>query len=224
MLGTSIIAFEGIDGSGKTVQMNLLARALKKRGMRVDTISFPVYGSFFGREIGNYLTNAQGVAASDVDSKSMALWFAMDRYLAFRELDLGDTDALLINRYVLSNAVYQSIRERDLDGPDILGFVMDLEYGRLDLPQPDAIIYLDVNIEEAGANVLRKGYRAYAGNARDVYESQAGMQRRARAKYREYAALFENVFLIPCMDENGMKPEREIAIQVEEALLKHNIF
>lgn len=220
MSDTVIIAFEGIDGSGKTVQMNLLKRSLKKRGMRVDTMSFPMYGSFFGREIGRYLTGAEGVSASDVDNKSMALWFALDRFEAFRGYQRGEMDVLLINRYVLSNAVYQSIRERDLDKPDLLDFVLELEYGRFQIPAAHAHIYLDVNIEEAGANVLRKGYREYAGNAKDVYEAQTGIQRRARAKYLEYAALLENIHVVPCMDGSGMKAEQDIAMQVEETLVR----
>ncbi len=35
----------------------------------------------------------------------------------FRNYRDGEADFLLINRYVLSNAVYQSIRERDISEP-----------------------------------------------------------------------------------------------------------
>ena len=52
MSHTSVIAFEGIDGSGKTVQMQYLRRTLQQLGMSVDTKAFPVYQSYFGREIG----------------------------------------------------------------------------------------------------------------------------------------------------------------------------
>ncbi len=218
MASTVVIAFEGIDGSGKTVQMNYLERALKKRGMRVETYSFPVYSSFFGRQVGKYLTGAEGVLASEVDSKSMALWFALDRFEALRDFQDGDVDVLLINRYILSNAVYQSIRDRDIDGPDMLDFVMTLEYDRFGIPIADAHIYLDVGTDEAGENVLRKGYREYAGNARDVYESQVGIQTRARAKYLEYAALLNNLYVVPCMEGGKMKSEKDIAILVEAAV------
>lgn len=220
---TKVITFEGIDGSGKSVQMNHLERSLKRRGMRVNAISFPDYSSFFGREVGKYLTGADGVAASDVDQKSMALWFALDRHAALRDYRDGEMDVLLINRYVLSNAVYQSIRERDTGGQDMLEFVLELEYGQFGIPKADAHIYLDVNIEEASANVLRKGYREYAGNVKDVYEAQSGIQRRARAKYLEYAMLMNNIYVIPCMECGHMKSEKEIAMLVEEALLSAGI-
>ncbi len=223
MGNTTVIAFEGIDGSGKTVQMYHLERALIRRGMRVDTISFPVYSSFFGREVGKLLTGAEGVSADTVDGKSMALWFALDRFEAFQGYQDGQTDVLLINRYVLSNAVYQSIRDRDLDQPDLLDFVMDLEYGHFGIPVADAHIYLDVDVADAGRNVVRKGYRDYVGNDRDVYEAQVSLQLRARAKYLEYATLLDNVFVVPCMEDNRLRSEAEIAMLVEDALLHSGI-
>lgn len=223
MSKTTVIAFEGIDGSGKTVQMYHLERALTRRGMRVDTMSFPVYRSFFGREVGKFLTGAEGVTADEVDGKSMCLWFALDRFEAFHDYVDGAADVLLINRYVLSNAVYQSIRERDLDKPDMLDFVLDMEYGHFGIPVADAYVYLNVDVVDATTNVLRKGYREYVGNDKDVYESQAAMQQRARAKYLEYATLLDNVYVIPCMEDGALKSERDIAIEVENTLLHAGI-
>ena len=134
MSETKIIAFEGIDGTGKSVQMEALRTRLEARGRRVGVLSFPDYGSFFGGCVGRYLTKKDGVSASDVDQRSMALWFAMDRWAAFQGFDYSKFDVLVINRYVLSNAVYQSIRDRDVDKPDILDFVLTLEHEQLSLP------------------------------------------------------------------------------------------
>lgn len=223
MAPTTVVAFEGIDGSGKTVQLYHLERSLKKRGMIVETMSFPMYGSFFGREVGNYLTASHGISANDVDGKSMALWFALDRFEAFENYRDGDADVLLINRYVLSNAVYQSIRERDLDQPNLLDFVLELEHNHFFIPRAHAHVVLDVNIEEAGANIFRKGYREYTGNSKDLYESQSSLQKRARAKYIEYSKLLNNVFVVSCMDGDKLKSETDIAILVEETLFKNGI-
>ena len=219
----TIISFEGIDGSGKTIQMYHLERTLQMRGMRVDTLSFPVYSSFFGRQVGKYLTAAEGVAASDVDGKSMALWFALDRFEAFCEDAHEDVEVLLINRYVLSNAVYQSIRDCDLGKPDLLDFVLELEHNHFNIPEADVHVYLDVNTEDAEQNVLRKGYREYVGNARDVYEAQSGIQERARLKYLEYAQRLNNILVIPCMEHGKMKSEQDIAMQIEEELIRNGV-
>ncbi len=215
---TKIITIEGIDGSGKTVQYNLLLEKLRGMGYTVDTKSFPVYESFFGGQVGRYLSGEEGVWATDVDQKSMALWFAMDRFKAFESWRDGEFDFLIINRYVLSNAVYQSIRDRDLSRPDIMDWVFELEYGELGLPRPDVNIFFDVAAENAGMNVDKKGFREYVGAGRDVYERSLGMQERARNMYVAASQRYDDVCIINCMDKNAMLPPEEISKRVIAAL------
>ena len=217
MSETKIIAFEGIDGTGKSVQMEELKTRLERQGLRVGVLSFPDYGSFFGGCVGRYLTKKDGVSASDVDQRSMALWFAMDRWAAFRDFDYSKFDVLLINRYVLSNAVYQSIRDRDVDKPDILDFVLELEHRQLKLPQPDLYLILDVDLSAAQDNVTKKGYREYVGDEKDEYEKQDSIQIRARAKYLSFGERLSNVQVIPCMEDGALLPIEAIAQRVYAA-------
>ena len=218
MSQTKIIAFEGIDGTGKSVQMEELKKRLEQRGLTVGVLSFPDYGSFFGGCVGRYLTRKDGVSASDVDQRSMALWFAMDRWAAFQGFDYGAFDVLLINRYVLSNAVYQSIRDRDVDQPDILDFVLTLEHEQLSLPRPDLYLILDVDLSAAQNNVSKKGYRDYVGHEKDEYEKQDSIQIRARAKYLSFGERLSNVRVIPCMESGQLLPIEAIAGRVCEAV------
>ena len=218
MSETKIIAFEGIDGTGKSVQMEALQRRLEQRGLRVGVLSFPDYGSFFGGCVGRFLTKRGGVSASDVDQRSMALWFAMDRWAAFQGFDYRRFDVLLINRYVLSNAVYQSIRDRDVDKPDILDFVLELEHRQLKLPLPDLYLILDVDLSAAQDNVTKKGYRDYVGDEKDEYEKQDSIQIRAREKYLSFGERLENVKVIPCMEDSALLPIEAIAQRVFAAV------
>ena len=215
---TKIIAFEGIDGTGKTVQMERLCDRLTARGKAVKTLSFPVYTSFFGSEVGRLLAGKDGVRADEVDGKSMALWFALDRFEAFRSFEYTDADVLLINRYVLSNAVYQSIRDCDLGKPDLLDFVLSLEYEHFKIPRADAYLVLDMSPKSASKNVDSKGYRAYVGNARDVYEAVSDIQQRARMQYIDYARRLDNVSIIPCMQGDSLKSIDEIGQLIDSAL------
>ncbi len=218
MSETKIIAFEGIDGTGKSVQMEQLRAKLEQQGLTVGVLSFPDYGSFFGGCVGRYLTKKDGVSASDVDQRSMALWFAMDRWAAFQGFDYTRFDVLLINRYVLSNAVYQSIRDRDVDKPDILDFVLELEHRQLKLPQPDLYLILDVDLTAAQSNVSKKGYRDYVGDEKDEYEKQDSIQIRARAKYLSFGERLPNVQVIPCMANGALLPIETIAQRVYAAV------
>ncbi len=218
MSETKIIAFEGIDGTGKSVQMEQLRVKLEQQGFTVGVLSFPDYGSFFGGCVGRYLTKKDGVSASDVDQRSMALWFAMDRWAAFQGFDYSRFDVLLINRYVLSNAVYQSIRDRDVDKPDILDFVLELEHRQLKLPQPDLYLILDVDLTAAQSNVSKKGYRDYVGDEKDEYEKQDSIQIRARAKYLSFGERLDNVQVIPCMADGALLSIETIAQRVYAAV------
>lgn len=211
---TKIIAFEGIDGTGKTVQMQRLSGTLRAKGKTVLELSFPMYDSFFGGLVGRYLTGKDGVAADTVDGKSMALWFALDRFEAFKNLDYAGCDFLLINRYVLSNAVYQSIRDCDRDKPDLLDFCLTLEHEHFGIPRPDLNLVLDMDIEQAADNVDKKGFRDYVGNARDVYESIDSIQMRARQKYRAYAERLDSIVFIPCMKDGRLESIDTIAARV----------
>lgn len=223
MKKTRIIAIEGIDGSGKGVQYKMLIRALSDLGYAVASRDYPMYDTFFGAEVGKLLSGRNDVDADKVDGKSMALWFALDRWESFRDYRDGEADFLVINRFVLSNAVYQSIRDVDLDKPDIFDWVMELEYGHFGLPRPDVNLVFSVTPEAAGENVLKKGFRDYVGKRKDLYEASHSIQARAMKKYGEIAARFDDVELIPCMEGERLLPVEEIASRVLAALDKRKL-
>lgn len=202
MRKTKIISIEGIDGSGKGSQFPLLYEALTARGYTVARRDYPCYESFFGKEVGRLLAGDGGARADAIEGKSMALWFALDRFESFQSYRDGETDFLLLNRFVLSNAVYQSIRDIDLGKPDIVDWIFELEYEHFGLPRPDATLLFDVSEAQAEENVKKKGFRGYVGEGADVYESSTGIQERARKKYLACAERFPEIAVIPCM-ENG---------------------
>ena len=215
---TKIIAFEGIDGTGKTVQLQQLFERLTARGLVVRTLSFPMYETFFGAECGRLLSGSGGVRANEVDQRSMALWYALDRFEAFRDFNYSDADVLLINRYILSNAVYQSVRGRDLGNPDLLDFVVELEYEHFRIPKADVHIVLDMNPENALENVGKKGFRDYVGDQPDIYEALPDIQKRARQKYMEYAKRMPGIRIIPCMEQNHLKSIEAIGALIDKQL------
>ena len=212
---TRIITIEGIDGSGKTVQFKRLCANLASLGYSVSTKEFPVYTAFFGSQVGKLLSGEDGVAATEVDQRSMALWYALDRWEDFRNWKDGESDFLIINRYILANAVYQSIRDRDLGKPDIMDWVFELEYEHFGLPRPDINIFFDVNTDRAGKNVDKKGFRDYVGGeTRDVYEKSLGIQERARSMYLSAAERYGDVSVIECMEGEAMLTPEAIAESV----------
>lgn len=191
-----LIAIEGIDRAGKTTQTDLLRVALEAAGRRVEVMSFPRYETFFGRTIRALLHGGGPTSAATVDPRSMALWYALDRFDAFAELAREASgerllaDIMLVNRFTLSNAVYQSARAEATDPAEagaLFEWVLELEHGRLGLPRPALTVVLDVEIE---LSHLRSHRAADAGGRveqPDLYERSTTLLARARQRYLDAA-------------------------------------
>ncbi len=214
-----IVAVEGIDGSGKSLHFDILEKYLNEQGRASIQISFPRYETFVGREIGQMLSGKTEVRADLVDARSMALWYAVDRYNCFRNNDFSGYDYVLFNRYTLANAVYQSLRVPEIEREDFVNWVFELEHGEFKLPVPDCYIILDVDTEASKINVSKKGHRDYIGEEADVYEKNSTLMANARDMYLSLAKSIVNAKVISCMDESGnLLPPMEIHLKIREAL------
>ncbi len=216
-----VIAFEGIDGSGKGVQIREIAGRLNGLGRKVLVQDFPVYSGFFGKEIGRMLSGEQDVRADVVDPRSMSLWYALDRHEALKGIDRREYDDILFNRSTLSNAVYQSIRTREEDREAFIEWLFELEFERLGVWEPDLYFIFDVTEEQSKKNVEKKEQRVYLKDTFDVYERSQRIMNQARSVYLRLAQEYDNMYIIPCMDENGVfKSIEEIADLVMKKIME----
>lgn len=209
------VAFEGIDGSGKGVQLKVLEEKLKNEGKKTAVVDFPQYESFFGYEIGKLLSGKYEARADRLDPKSMSLWYAMDRWQAFSKADYSEYDYVLLNRSTLSNAVYQVLRAHDDEKEEMLRWIEKLEFEILGIPKPDIILVFDVPVKRSRENVARKGHRDYVGEDADVYEKNLYFLEKVRNGYVDAAEKFDNARKISCMaDDGGMRTIEDIAAEV----------
>ena len=123
----------------------------------------------------------------------------------------------------MSNAVYQSIRDRDFEKPDIVDWVFELEYDKLALPRPDLNVFLSVETECAKANVSKKGYRDYVGSGSDVYEKSKSLQQRASDKYYELSERFSDIEVVSCTENGKMRTVEEISDSIMALLEKRGL-
>lgn len=223
--GPILLALEGLDGSGKTVQARLLRAALERKGARVLALDFPRYDSFFGREIGRLLSGRDGSqTAMELDPKSMCLWYAADRWRTLSACDWRAYDYVLFNRYTLSNAVYQTARQFGGMNRAFVDWVFQLEHVQLGLPEPDLYFYLETTVEGVEGNVLKKEGRSYVRGA-DVYECASDLLARCRALYLELSGTRENIQAIPCLSETGdMLPPEKIGSRILSALRERGLY
>jgi len=184
-----LIAVEGVDGAGKRTLTEGLRVAFEAAGKSVATLAFPRYGQSVAADVAaEALHGRHGDLASSV--YAMAMLFALDRAGGaeqIRHLD-REHDLVILDRYVASNAAYSAARLRQQADGEAVGWVHDMEYGRLGLPAPDWQVLLGVSVELADQ---RARHRAGldAGRARDAYERDAGLQQRTGAVYTALAAV-----------------------------------
>jgi dTMP kinase len=182
------MAIEGVDGAGKRTLTQGLCTALQAAGRSVATLAFPRYGQSVAADVAAEALHGQhGDLASSV--YAMAMLFALDRAGAaaqIRELCSGH-DVVILDRYVASNAAYSAARLHQDAGGEVVDWVHQIEYQRLQLPAPDWQVLLGVSAELAGQRA-RDRARQDASRSRDAYERDNELQQRTGAAYAGLAA------------------------------------
>lgn len=143
----TLITIEGTDGSGKATQTALLAETLQKKGLPVRKLSFPNYDSDSSALVKMYLGGAFGAHPDDVNPFAASTFYAVDRYASYKtdwEKAYLDGEIILTDRYTISNAIHQGAKLPDIERKAYLDWLFDFEYGRLGIPKPTLVIYLDV--------------------------------------------------------------------------------
>lgn len=183
------IAIEGIDGSGKRTQLDLLAHALKYRGVQCAQFSFPRYDSSFGRLVARYLNGEFGPLPA-VDAHLSALLYAGDRFESKGELEaaLNSGKTLLVDRYIASNLAHQTARVSPERRPEFLGWLKELEYGLYGLPVEDLVLYMRLPVTEAHRLVGLKKAREYTTLQRDLQEADQKHLEQAALVYDQLAS------------------------------------
>ena len=184
-----LIVIEGVDGSGKRTQTELLSRALHARGLSCVMVSFPHYDSFFGRMIGQFLNGEFGPLEA-VDPHFAALLYAGDRLEAKPHLQaaLQTGQVVLADRYVASNLAHQGARVVPDRRGEFVAWLRRLEYEIYGLPAESLVVYLRVLPAQAQQLVERKAARQYTTQKHDLLESNLSHLERAARVYDELAA------------------------------------
>src|SRR5580700_2619091 len=216
-----LIAIEGIDGSGKRTQVDLLEKALIAGGHSVYATGFPQYDSWFGRMVGQFLNGDFG-ALESVDPHFSALLYAGDRFEAkFRlETALNQGKVVLADRYIGSNLAHQTARVRAEDRPAFVDWIEHLEYNIYNLPRETLVLYLRVPPRQAQELVARKSIRSYTKDKQDLQEASLRHLEDAAAMYDQLSRR-PNWATIPCFNESRgvMRPQNHIATEILAAVL-----
>jgi dTMP kinase len=162
----SLIAFEGLDQSGKETQAKRLAARLAAHGRKSDIIAFPDRETPIGQEIEAGLRGRR-----DYHADVMQLLYVANRYEWKPAIDkmLGEGQIVICDRYLASSVAYGEASGLDPD------WLFDIQRF---LPQPAVTVLLDIAPATA---VERK--RAN----RDRFESDLELLERVRRSYQRQA-------------------------------------
>ena len=143
-----LFVIEGVDGSGKATQTDLLYQALQNEGKTVRKISFPNYDSPSSSLIKMYLNGEFGTDPQAVNAYATSVFFAVDRFASFRtdwHSFYEDGGIIIADRYVTSNFVHQAGKIEDVAEKErYIQWLSHLEYDLFGLPRPDCVIFLDM--------------------------------------------------------------------------------
>ena len=200
------ITFEGIDGVGKSTQLDLLERYLVDLGKKVLRTLEPG-GTELGQEIRHLLLHRKG----DVSARSEALLYAADRahHVATKikpALEAGMV--VLSDRYFDSSVAYQgAARELNVDE------VRNISLWAIDNLLPDLTVLLDLPADEA---MKRRGNK---GTEPDRLErEQVEFFERARNEYLKMAK--ESRFLVVDASDSPEKIHQQVIGRVSALLAK----
>ena len=215
-----LIAIEGIDGSGKRTQLDLLEKALAARGLRTYSTGFPQYDSWFGKMVGQFLNGDLGDLES-VDPHFTALLYAGDRFEAKPSLSaaLDEGQIVLADRYIGSNLAHQTARVPPERRSAFLTWIEHLEYTIYGLPRENLVLYLRLPPAEAQVLVAKKSARSYTSAKQDILEASL---RHLEAAAEMYDSLSRRASwaTVECFDSSRhtMRTPEAIAVDVLAAV------
>src|SRR3989338_1857508 len=173
MKKTLFIAIEGTDGSGKSIQTELLVKHLKKAGKKVGRIDFPQYGQKSAALIEDYLNGKFG-SAKEVGPSRASIFYALDRYAASFKIKnwLSQGRIVVANRYLASNMGHQGGKIKNAkERKKFFDWIYDLEYNIFKIPKPNINFILRVPPKISQQLVDKKSAREYLqGKKRDIHE------------------------------------------------------
>lgn len=215
-----LIVIEGLDGSGKSTQLELLPQNLLKNGIESKTVSFPDYDSDSSALVKMYLSGAFGNHPDDVNAYAASLFYAVDRFASFKT-NWGNyynqNGVIISGRYTTSNAVHQTSKLPPEMWQGFLDWLYELEYNKVGIPKPDKVIFLDMPVEVSQKLLSHR----YAGNEdkKDIHESDTNYLDNCR-KAAMFTAQYSGWTVIPCAKNGQARSIEDISNDILSETLK----
>jgi len=154
-----LIVIDGIDGSGKQTQTELLVKKFQSLNRPVATLDFPQYeNNFFGKMVRRYLNGEFG-PATEVSPYLASVLYAADRFESKNKIQawLDEGKTVILDRYYTSNLIHQAAKLSAAELDKFTDWDQQMEFDIFQIPQPDLVIYLSVEPKIAHDLIAQRG-------------------------------------------------------------------
>ncbi len=201
-----LIVMEGSgDGVGKSTQCNLLKEQLQKENKQIYFHHFPSYNTYQGSLVEHYLRGDLGLP-QDLSPYFINSLYAVDRAITWKTLLKKEYESgkyVLLDRYTTSSLIYQSSLLKSIqDKKEFIDYVLDFEYNKLKIKEPDKVIFLHVPFELT--NELRNERKNNDGIENDIHESNLDYLKQIY-ETSLFIAEYLNWDKVECSKDNKMK-------------------
>ncbi len=204
-----LMVIDGLDGCGKSTQLDLLDAYLKASGQAYKQISFPDYEQPSSALVKMYLGGELGGSADAVNAYAASSFYAVDRYASFARFWRKEYEAgipIVAARYVTSNAIHQMTKLPQSEWDAFLTWLEDYEYDRLGLPRPDVVVFLDMPID-VSQRLMEQRYHG-DNEKKDIHERDIAYLHQCRCAAL-YAAEKKGWAIVSCSDGvNPLSPQK----------------
>lgn len=221
------IVIEGIDGSGKGTQTELLIERLKKENKEVIVDDYPHYEtSFWGKHVGRMLTGEFGELFS-ISPYMAALPYILDEADGSKKIigpALNEGKTVISNRFFTSN-VHQIAKKPENEREEFANWLWEAGYNQTGIIKPDLVLVLLVDPLICRENILKKAERNYAkGQVMDQAEENFNHQMETAKEYKKMAQKEPEMWvLIDCCREGKLMSREEINEIIWKELKNRNL-
>lgn len=169
-----LIVIDGLDGSGKATQSEILYNELKLAGRNVYKVSFPDYDSKSSEAVKMYLHGEIGKDASKLNPYMCGLFYTIDRAIQFNNkiFDIySQEDSIIIcDRYISANIIHQGGKLKSKNEQlKYFDWIYDTEVNKVGLPKEDLTIILSVPVQTS-QKLINQRYNSN-NSLKDIHES-----------------------------------------------------
>ncbi len=215
-----LIVIEGLDGSGKSTQINRLIDILNQKNIPFKQIKLPDYDSDSSAVVKMYLKGEFGKNPGDVNAYAASAFYTVDRYANYKTKWKDDYDngvMIIADRYTASNAYHQATKLPSEQWDEFFDWLKDFEYNKIGVPEPDAVIYLDMPVEISQKMMTQR----YNGdeNKKDIHEANVEYLNKCRIAAK-HASQKLNWHLIDCSDGENPRSIDSISEEIIKIIEK----